>query len=595
MARLTHVDDLALWSCGTVNMAEDRIDPLTLEILWQRLITVADQMSTTLARTAFSTTITASNDYGCVLIDADAQCVAHAHRSLPIFNRTMPYTTSLILERFGREDIRPGDVFISNDPWENAGHNPDITVITPFFKDEALIGFAASIAHHADVGGAVDTNQVRDSFEEGLLIPLVRLYRAGELNQTVIDFVAANVRLPTAVIGDIHAQAAANQTGAERCLALLAEYGLPDLRAISAEIHDRSERAMRAAIAALPDGFYRSRVAVDELDQPLWLVCSLEVRGDEIYIDFSGTSPQQPRGAINVTFTFTQGQISYALKATLLPDAPGNDGCYRPIHASAPPGCILNARRPASVSQRHRIGAHIFGAVIQALAAVLPEKVIAGSGFLVSTRVFAASDDGISHSYLFSAGGMGANARSNGISTVQVPALAGAVPVELFELAVPILTRCRGFVTDSAGAGCHRGGLAQRMELGLLPGFEGRATVSVHAAGQNVPPFGLHGGGGGAPAEILRDGAVLSRAEKLRHASALPLLDEASTVGFITAAGGGYGAPIERDIESLRLDLRDGLISPAAAEAVYGVVLDSDRLEIDMEATEAKRRCQRKP
>ena len=573
-------------------MTETGIDPLTLEILWQRLITVADQMSTTLARTAFSTTITASNDYGCVLIDADAQCVAHAHRSLPIFNRTMPYTTGLVLERFGRENIAPGDVFISNDPWENAGHNPDITVITPVFKHGALVGFAASIAHHADVGGAVDTNQVRDSYEEGLLIPLLRLYRAGELNQTVIDFVAANARLPTAVIGDIHAQVAANQTGAERCLALLDEYGLPDLSMLSAEIHNRSERAMRAAIANLPDGVYRSKVVVDELDQPLQLVCKLEVRADEIFIDFSGTSPQQPRGAINVTFTFTHGQISYALKATLLPDAPGNDGCYRPIHASAPPGCILNARKPASVSQRHRIGAHIFGAVILALAEALPDSVIAGSGFLVSTRVFAqaAEDKSISHSYLFSAGGMGANARANGISTVQVPALAGAVPVELFELEVPILTRCREFVTDSGGAGRMRGGLAQRMELSLLPGYDGAATVSVHAAGQNVPPFGLRGGDGGAPAEILRDGVVLSRAEKLRHASALPLNDEVSTVGFMTAAGGGYGRPSERDVESLRRDVRDGLVSLERAAAVYGVVLDAESLEIDMEATAARRR-----
>ncbi|MCY3833117.1 MAG: hydantoinase B/oxoprolinase family protein [Chloroflexi bacterium] len=571
-------------------MAETTFDPLTLEILWQRLIAVADQMSTTLARTAFSTTITASNDYGCVLIDAEAQCIAHAQRSLPIFNRTMPYTTGLTLERFRREGIRPGDVFISNDPWENAGHNPDITLITPFFKEGALLGFAASIAHHADVGGAVDTNQVRDSFEEGLLIPLVKLYRGGEINQTVLEFVGANVRLPTAVIGDIHAQVAANQTGAERCLALLDEYNLPDLRALSAEIQRRSEMAMRAAIASLPDGLYRSTVVVDELDQPLQLACALEVRDDEIFIDFSGTSPQQPRGAINVTFTFTHGQIAYALKATLLPDVPGNDGCYRPIHASAPPGCILNAQRPASVSQRHRIGAHIFGAVIQALADVLPERVIAGSGFLVSTRVFASAADGASsHSYLFSAGGMGANARASGISTVQVPALAGAVPVELFEITVPILTRCREFIPDSGGAGKHRGGLAQRLELQILPGFAGSAIVSVHAAGQNVPPFGLRGGLGGAPAEILRDGVVLSRAEKVQQASALLLEDAEASVGFQTAAGGGYGKPRERAIESVQRDARDGLISLEQAASVYGVILDKESLQPDIAATVAKR------
>lgn len=569
-----------------------QIDPLTLEILWQRLITVADQMSTTLARTAFSTTITASNDYGCVLVDADAQCIAHAHRSLPIFNRTMPYTCSIVLEQFGRENIAPGDVFISNDPWQNAGHHPDITVITPFFKNDILVGFAASIAHHADVGGSIDTNRVTDSYEEGLLIPLVRLYDGGVLNQTVLDFVAANVRLPTAVIGDIHAQAAANQTGADRCLALLDEYDLPDLRAVSREIHRRSEAAMRRAISALPDGVYRSQVIVDELDQPLKLVYTLEVRGEEIDIDFSGTSPQQPRGGINVTFTFTHGQISYALKATLLPDVPGNDGCYRPIHVSAPPGCILNAQRPASCNQRHRIGAHIFGAVLRALAEVLPDRVIAGSGFLVSTRVFttAAEDGAVEHCYLFSAGGMGANARSNGISTVQVPALAGAVPVELFEITVPILTRCREFITDSGGAGQQRGGLAQRMELGLLPSFNGRATVAVHAAGQHVPPFGLHGGGGGISAEILRDGAALTRAEKVEVASALPITDRDMTVGFDTAAGGGYGSPLARAFEDVQADVRDGLVSLEQAETVYGVILEPQTLRLDRDASEEKRR-----
>ena len=568
------------------------IDPLTLEILWQRLIAVADQMSTTLARTAFSTTITASNDYGCVLIDADAQCIAHAHRSLPIFNRTMPYTCSIVLEQFGRDNIAPGDVFISNDPWQNAGHHPDITVITPFFKNDKLVGFAASIAHHADVGGSIDSNRVTDSYEEGLLIPLTRLYQGGIVNQTALDFVAANVRLPTAVIGDIHAQAAANQTGAERCLALLDEYDLPDLRAISREIHQRSEAAMRKAIASLPDGLYRSEVIVDELDQPLRLVCALEVRGEEIYIDFSGTSPQQPRGGINVTFTFTHGQISYALKATLLPDVPGNDGCYRPIHASAPPGCVLNARKPASCNQRHRVGAHIFGAVLRALAEVLPDSVIAGSGFLVSTRVFtsAAEDGAMAHCYLFSAGGMGANARSNGISTVQVPALAGAVPVELFEITVPILTVRREFISDSGGAGRQRGGLAQRMELQLLPGFDGPATVAVHAAGQHVPPFGLHGGRGGASAEILRDGVALTRAEKVAVAGALPLTDGAMTVGFDTAAGGGYGSPLERALEDVQADARDGLVSLEQADAVYGVVLDPKTLRLDRRASEEKRR-----
>lgn len=572
-------------------MTDNRLDPLTLEILWQRLIAVADHMSTTLRRTAFSHAIAASNDYGCILLDSHGQCIAHAHRSLPIFNRAMPFTTHIVLERYGREGIKPGDVFISNDPWMNAGHNPDITIITPFFKGDTLVGFAASIAHHSDVGGSVDINQVRDCYEEGLVIPLTRLYEAGTVNQTVLDFVEANVRLPTATIGDLNAQVAANKTGADRCLALLDEYDLSDLQALSDDIQTRSEAAMREAIRALPDGEYRSQVIVDELDQPLQLMCKLEVRGDDIYIDFAGTSPQQPRGGINVTFTFSSGQVSYALKATLLPDVPGNDGCYRPIHFSAPEGCILNAQRPSSVSQRHRIGAHIFGAVLRALSEVLPERVMAGSGFLVSTGVYArpSHGDAIYHTYSFSAGGMGANARTNGISTVQVPALAGNVPVELFEIAVPVLTVRREFITDTGGAGAERGGLAQRVEFQLLPGFDGTANFSIWAAGQNVPPFGLKGGRGGVPAEILRNGRVLTREEKFQYAGALTMADTEMTVGFDTAAGGGYGIPIEREFGAVQQDVRDGLVSLEQAATVYGVILDLKTLVPDRVLTEARR------
>ena len=543
------------------------LDLLSVEILWQRLISIADQMATTLTRTAFSNTITASNDFGCVIMDEAGACIAHAKRSLPIFNRTMPHTTRLVLQRFG-ENIRPGDVFISNDPWENAGHNPDITVITPIFHREALVGFTASIAHHSDIGGALDINQVRDCYEEGLMIPLMRLYEAGRINATLISFLEANVRLPRLLLGDIQAQAAANETGAGRCRELLAEYDLPDLRALSREIQDRSEQAMRAAIRQLPDGQYQASVTVDELDRPLELHCAMTVAGEELAVDFSGTSPQQPRGGLNVTFTFTHGQVSYALKATLLAEVPGNDGCYRPIKVSAPPGCVLNAQRPVSVSQRHRVGAHIFGAVMRALAAVWPERVIAGSGFLVSAGIYARARGGqvVEHTYCFSAGGMGASARQDGISTVQVPALAANVPVEMFEYAVPMLTVQREFLPDSGGGGQQRGGLAQRAEFRLLPGFAGEATVSIWAAGQNVPPFGLFGGGGGSPAQIRQDGRALTRAEKVARAGAFLLKDEQTSVGFDTAGGGGYGPPERRHAEASANDRRQGYVSPATDE-----------------------------
>lgn len=572
-------------------MVQEPFDPVTLTILWQRLITVADQMATTLARTAFSNTIAAANDFGCVLMDARGHCVAHANRSLPIFNRTVPHTTRILLQKIGHEFIRPGDVFISNDPWLNAGHQPDVTVITPFFHGGRLRGFSASIAHHADVGGTLDSNNAREVYEEGLIIPMVHLYKEGRRNDDVFDLITANVRLPEMFVGDIHAQVAANQTGTEKLQALMTEYGLETFQPLADEIQRRSEDAMRASIRSVPDGDYSARVYVDELDRKLHLDCRIRVQDDALSVSFDGTSPQQPRGGINVTETFTNGQASYALKCTLLPDIPGNAGCYKPLAIQIPPGSVLNARRPASVRQRHRVGAHVFGAVLAALSEVLPERVIAGSGFLVTTNVFAQGtrEKSLFHSYSFNAGGMGGSARADGISACQCPALAANVPVELFEVAVPLLVEQRSLITDSGGPGRYRGGLGQRVAYRLLPGFDGEATVSIWAAGQNIQPFGLEGGRPGTAAQIMVDGNVLTRAERVSRTGALGLENAETVVGYDTAAGGGYGRPEERAAHLVQRDVRDGLVSRGRAAKIYGVVLDAENLTVDVAATSRRR------
>ncbi len=576
-------------------MASTHFDPLTLEILWQRLVTIADETATVLARTAFSAVVGAANDSGCVIMDADGRAIAHASRSLPLFNRTLPNATRAIIHKFGEDGLRPGDVFIANDPWLNAGHQPDIAVMTPFFYDKRLAGIVGTIVHVADVGGTLDNNNVREVYEEGLIIPMARLYEEGQLNRLVLDFITANVRVPETVIGDIDAQVSANKTGGEKCLALMEEYALDDLQPLADEIFDRSEAAMRQAIRAIPDGAYRSQVYVDELDRTLHIDCCIQIQGDELSVDFDGTSAQQPRGGINVTQTFTVGQASYALKCTLLPEVPGNSGCYRPIRITAPKGSVLNAQHPASVRQRHRVGAHIFGAVLAALSEVMPDRVIAGPGFLVTTVVFGRPRGGVSlfHTHNFCAGGMGASARSDGISTIMCPALAANVPVELFEVAVPLLVEEKEFLTDSGGPGRQRGGLGQRVSYRFLPGFDGTATVSIYAGGQHVPPFGLHGGTGGTPAEIMINGEVLTREERLSHTGALQMEDSGLVFSFDSAGGGGYGLPEERDAKQVLDDVRDGLVSLEQAAQAYGVVIDPEMLTIDESATKARRRSLR--
>lgn len=562
-------------------------DPLSLEVLWQRLLTVADEMTAILLRTSFSTVVGAAYDFACGLMDADGESLAPSTLGMPLFNQTLPNVTKAILAKYGREKIAPGDVFIANDPWINTGHQPDISLLTPFFKGEELLGFTGNTAHHADIGGALDINNVREVYEEGLIIPTTRLYHRGKPNEVVLKFIAANVRVPDIVIGDIHAQLAANKAGCEKALALINEYELDSLTPLAHEIQRRSEAAMCKAIRELADGDYPATVVVDELDEPLTIECLVSVRGESIAVDFTGTSPQQPRGGINVTLSYCRGDTTYALKSILLPDIPSNSGCYRPITVTAPPGCLLNAQHPASLRQRHRVGFYIHRALYLALADVLPSQVAAAPGFQVGTPVFCqpVNRQHLFHAYNFFGGGMGAGLNSDGVSTCMHPSSASNVSIELFEVAVPLLVKRKEYLIDSGGAGRHRGGLGQVVDYRLLPGFEGRATISIWAAGQNIPAFGLAGATGGTPAEITRNGKRLGRKAKLKHSGAFRLDDATEYVGFHTAGGGGYGPPLARDVEQVGQDVRDGLVSPAKARELYGVVVDERTFEVDEEST----------
>lgn len=550
----------------------ERFDPITLEILWHRLIAVVDEMAAVLVRTSFSTVVGAANDFGCEIMDAEGRSLAHATRSMPVFNRTLPHVTRAVLARYG-SDIRPGDVYITNDPWLNAGHHPDIAVMVPFFRYGRLVGVTASIAHVTDIGGTLDTDHAREAYEEGLLIPIVRLYRGGELQEVVTDFIASNVRAPEMVVGDVHAEVAACQAGADKILELLNEYELPDLSNLAATIQNRSEQAMRLAIRGVPDGEYRSRVVFDELNGPLHLDCRLNVRGDELVVDFAGSSPQQPRGGINCTFVYTRGQTSYCLKCILLPEVPSNAGVYRPIQIDAPEGSILNARRPASVQMRTRTGWYIHHAIFRALADVLPDQVIAPGGLLSAWIAYGPPTDtqGGYHSWFFNSGGMGAGSGNDGVSTCIYPSSASSVPVELFEVAVPLLVREKELITDSGGPGRQRGGLGQRVTLGLLPGFEGEVTISTWMHAQNVPPFGLKGGHAAQPARLYVDGHLIPTGEERSRLAALSTNSSETVMTQETAGGGGFGPPEERDRQAVLEDVRAGYVSTEAARDVYAM------------------------
>ncbi|MEM7342793.1 MAG: hydantoinase B/oxoprolinase family protein [Chloroflexota bacterium] len=567
-----------------------QFDPLTLEILWQRLITVVDEMSTILVRTSFSTVVGAANDFGCEIMDADGNSLAHATRSMPVFNRTLPNVTKAVIEKFGQANIKPGDVFIANDPWLNAGHHPDVAIMTPFFRKGRLMGIAANIAHLADLGGTLNSNQAREAYEEGLLIPMARLYDQGQLNEVIIDFIAGNVRVPEMVIGDIYAQVTANQAGCEKVLALMEEYALDDLQPLASEIQARSEAAMRQAIAAVPDGVYQSQVYFDEFDGELTIHCRITIEGDALTIDFSGSSPQQPQGGINCTFTYTKAHASYGLKCVLLPDVPSNSGCFRPITIQAPEGSVLNARYPASVRMRTKTGWYIHHALFAALVDVLPNQVMGAPGVIGGLTVFATDETTgkTYHSWFFNAGGMGAGSTVDGNGVIY-PSSASNVPIELFEVAVPVLVEAKEYLTDSGGAGRQRGGPGLQMSFRALDDQPVVPTASLWIHGQNVSPFGLQGGGRANAAHVYLNQRELTKAEVIAQTGAFSLEPPELLVSFDTTGGGGFGLPAERPVERVWADVRDELVSIEQAAEIYGVVIDPTTLEIDEAATEKRR------
>jgi N-methylhydantoinase B/oxoprolinase/acetone carboxylase alpha subunit len=353
--------------------AGTRFDPVTLEIVWSRLHGVADEMWNTIRRTSFSTIVSAILDYGCGILDADGGQLVHPDGSMPVFSLALPRVTHDLLRRHAGR-IYPGDVFIGNDPWLCCGHLPDVAIITPVFQRDRLIAFTASVAHQADLGGIHGANRVREIYEEGLFLPVMKLYERGTRNETLFEILRANVRVPDLVLGDLEAQVAANEVGAGRLVQLLEEYereySLDDPAVLVAELQGRSEQAMRAIISDLPDGTYRAEGWSDSKGHPTRIVVAVTIAGDEIVVDFAGTGDQLESGGVNCTLAYTIGEAQYALKCILAPDIPHNEGSTRPITITAPEGSILNCTFPTAVNARLWTGLHIYPTLNAALSKI---------------------------------------------------------------------------------------------------------------------------------------------------------------------------------------------------------------------------------
>ena len=550
----------------------DEFDPVSLEIMWSRLLNVTEEMWTTILRTAVSTIIASANDFGCEVLDAKGRSIAHAYRSMPVFNMTMPNVTKEILKKHPVESIQRGDVFLTNDPWLCAGHLPDIAVVSPIFYQDRFVGFTGNIANTSDIGGSLDAKTVRDSYEEGVFFPICKLYYAGEPNELLFDIFKWNVREPEMVMTDIEAQIAANEVGIRRVVDFLEEYRLEDLESISQAIRGRTEVAMRQAIGLIEDGVYTDEVFTDGLGTPLRIAVEITVKGDELSVDYTGTAPQVDSGGLNCTMIYSRGHTNLALACLLTPQLPVNEGCFEPIKVTAPEGSIINCTFPASVGSRTNTGWYIHPAIFGALSKVLPDSIQSGNGLMSSLRTYGVESNGrVFNAHLFCGGGRGATSAGDGMGLNMFPSSASNVPVEVFELRSPALVLAKEFITDSAGPGKHRGSAAQRVVITKLPSHSAPLNIYFHPTRLSFPPDGIYGGGLGSKTSVTVNGVVLSDNPSAMKEGYVRLENADDRLVIEWSSGGGVYDPRERDKALVLRDVRDGLVSPEKALAEYGV------------------------
>lgn len=539
-----------------------KFDPVSLEIMWSRLVNITEEMWTTTLRTAVSTIIASANDFGCEVLDSQGHSVAHAYRSMPVFNMTMPNVTKEILNKYPVSSMQPGDVFLTNDPWMCAGHLPDIAVVTPVFYQGKVVAFAGNIANTSDIGGSLDAKNVRDSYEEGIFFPICKLYHQGEPNELVFDMFRWNVRAPDMVLTDLEAQVAANAAGCERVVAFLEEYALPDLEDLSAAIRGRSQEAMRAAIAEMADGEYTNEVFTDGMGAPLKIAVKLKVEGDAISVDYAGSSPQIDHGGINCTMIYSLGHTLYTLACLLTPEVPVNEGCFEPIRVTAPEGSIINCTFPASVGSRVNTGWYIHGAIFQALSAVLPDRIQAGNGLMSILQTYGVEADGkVFNTHFFCGGGRGATSGGDGTGHNMFPSSASNVPIEVFELNSPVLINAKEFVQNSAGPGKFRGSSGERISMSRLAGHPHPLHIYLHPHRLSFAAEGAFGGKPGTKTVVALNGETVSDADSPMELGYVTLGHDTDVLTVEFPSGGGMFDPLDRDQEQAAADRQNGIVS----------------------------------
>ncbi len=558
-------------------MSGGQMAAIQRQIMWNRLIAVVEEQAQIMIRTAFSTTVREAGDLSAGIFDLQGRMMAQAVTGTPGHVNSMAEAVGHFLAKFPAGTMKPGDHYITNDPWLGTGHLHDLTVVTPAFRNGAIVGLFANTAHVIDVGGLGMGPEGRSVYEEGLYIPIVKCFDQGAPNETFFDFIRVGSRLPVELEGDVYSLCACNDAGAKRLVEMMDEFGMDSLDPLAGFIFESSMRATVAEIGKLGRGTFSAEISSDGYDEPVTLRGAMTILDDAIEVDFAGTSGLSQRG-INVPPAYTRAYACFGIKVVVAPEIPNNWASLLPFRMVIPEGCILNAPRPYPVSVRHVIGHLIPDLVMGCLHQVVPDRVAAeGASCLWNPPMRGgASVSGQARGnrpvvsdfeiITFNSGGTGARRTLDGLDATAFPSGVRTMPVEATENVSPLVFWRKELREGSGGAGLTRGGFGQVMEVGT----KGELEYAVNATFDRIAnaPRGRDGGLDGAA------GAVRLKSGKVLRPKGFQVIPDGDRLILELPGGGGMGEPVTRDPGLVARDVRDGLVSVVAARELYRVAVD---------------------
>ena len=572
----------------------DRFDPILFEVIRNALVEATEEMSVSLQRTSYSTNIKTRLDYSCAYVDAQGRMVAQAFCQ-PAHLVTIGRLVPRAVEEYGAENLEPGDILLVNDPHRQASHLNDVFLISPFFYRDQLAGYVSNTCHHVDVGGGAPASigAFREIYQEGFILPVVKLVSRGEIDGEVWKLFLANVRAKKEVAGDLRAQIAANNMGMRRLSALFDRYGRDTLDFYVDKLLEYTEDRARAELESLPRGTFEAQGWLDDdgvSDRPVHLKARVTLDGRSVRFDFTG-SDRQRAAPMNSNLTQTFTACVYVLKCLLDPDIPVNEGLYQLIEVVAPAGSAVNARRPGAIVGGWEVSVRLCEVLFKALAPALPHAVPAGTKGMICQVGFGGRDPRSGEYYSYyetAAGGYGGRSRTDGPDAVQTHFQnTQNAPIEEIESNYPVRITRYGLIPDSEGPGRHRGGLGLCREY-VFVGHEPSYTILADRV--RFPAWGLFGGRAGKTARYVLIG---ENGETDLPSKATVQLEKGQSVRLESCGGGGYGSPYERDPEQVLADVRQEKISPLRARDEYGVAVTG--CEIDMAETERLRAWFKEP